>query len=131
MTADFETRHAELLAQADELSDGLAKLMLLEEAVRLADTHQDLKKGFAGREALIHTATFGGFPEKALVAFSWCLAQSDRDPQTFPDQRILWKYKWIMDSIAGFPQVSREQITKMMEDMRGRYLRSGRSMKPI
>ena len=95
MSADYQTQVEELLDQAGELPDGPSKLALLEEAVRLADVHQDVALGDEVRSDLIRVAKFSGYPEKALVAFSWRLAQADRDPDNFPEKDLLWEYKWI------------------------------------
>src|SRR5262249_34345582 len=108
-----------------ELGDGPAKVMLLEEAVRLADSHRDVARGFAARQSLIRAATFGGYPEKSLVAFSWSLAQSDRNPLQFPPTELLWQDKWIVGSLNGFPQISRQQIADMLEDLAQRFRRVG------
>jgi hypothetical protein len=104
---------------------------LLEEAVRLADTRQDADLGFELREDLIWAATFGGFPEKSLVAFSWRLAQCDRDPERFSERDLLWQYKWIVASLPRFPQISRQQIENLLEDMKQRCLRQGAGMRSV
>jgi len=121
----------ELHEQAMRLEDGLTKLALLEECVRIADTHHDVVIGDSIRGDLIKTATFAGAPEKALVAFSWRLAQCDRDPEHFDESDLLWEYKWIAGSLGGFPQISRQQIEQMLDDMTQRYQRSGASLRPI
>ena len=58
----------ELLGRAAGLDEGPAKVALLEEAVRLADTHGDVGEGFRARQELIRAATFGGLPDRVLVA---------------------------------------------------------------
>ena len=131
MTTDYQEQVEELLDQSYVLPDGPSKLALLEEAVRLADTHQDVPLGDAVRDDLIRTATFSGHPEKALVAFSWRLAQSDRDPEQFPEDDLLWEYKWIADSLMNFPQITRTQIEETLDDMTQRYQRSGAGMRAI
>jgi hypothetical protein len=108
-----------------------AKVALLEDAVRQADSANDLEKGFALRKALAEAATFVGMPEKLLVAFSWCLAQCDRDPQRFPETDVLWQYKWATGCLPEFPQISRKQIDETLEDMTRRYTRNGASLRPI
>jgi len=63
-------------------------------------------RGFHLRQELIEAATFGGMEDRALIAFSWCLAQSDKDADRFPEQDLLWgKYKWILAGITDFPGV--------------------------
>ncbi len=92
----------ELWAEADLLSEGPAKVVLLEEAIRLADTHGDLELGFDLRENLIEACTFCGLGEKSLVAFIWCLGQCDRHPERFSQDDLLWKYKWIITALRIF-----------------------------
>jgi hypothetical protein len=120
-----------LLAQARALDDGLPKLLLLEEAVRLADTCADTAQGFRIRLEAICTANFGGYPERALVAFSWCLAQLDRQPQQFDQARVLWQYKWIISDLLAFPQISLEQIHSALDDLTRRYQTAGYNMRAI
>jgi hypothetical protein len=131
MTADYQAQIEELTDQAYALPDGPSKLALLEEAVRLADMHQDVGLGDELRSDLVRTATFSGYPEKALVAFSWRLAQADRDPETFAEEDLLWEYKWITDSLPGFPQITRKQIEDMLDDMERRYQRTGASLRAV
>jgi hypothetical protein len=131
MSADYLSDVEELMARADELADGPGRLALIEEAVRLADTHQDLGLGFELRGDLIRTATFSGYPEKSLVAFSWRLAQCDRDPRRFSEYDLLWEYKWVTDSLAAFPQITRGQIDDALTDMARRYERCGLGLQPV
>jgi hypothetical protein len=121
----------ELLDRAEGLDEGPAKVALLEEAVRLADTHGDVEEGYRARQVLIRAATFGGLPDRALVAFSWCLAQSDREPESFPVGELLWEYKWVVGHIYEFPQVGLGQIESMMGDMARRYAEAGSTLRAI
>jgi Gene 66 (IR5) protein len=121
----------ELLRVASVLEPGPAKVAMVEEAVRLADAQGDLEEGFRTREELITAAMFAGQPDVELVAFSWCLSQCDREPEKFPENDMLWKYKWVLDSIGLFPQVTRRQIEDMLEDMSRRYHRAGSTMHAV
>jgi hypothetical protein len=131
MTNDYQSQIDALLAQAGELDDDIPKLLLLEEAVRLADTHGDTMLGFRVRQDLIHSANFGGSPEKALVAFSWCLAQLDRNPGQFDQARVLWQYKWVISDLLAFPQISLEQIHGALDDLARRYQAAGYNLRAI
>jgi hypothetical protein len=122
----------ELFIQSYYLEDGDSKVMLLEEAVRLADICGDFELQYDARDQLINAATFGGAPEKALVAYSWCLAQYDqqRAQGVIDEHRLLWMYKWILTNISSFPQISKAQIEQMLDDMAARYVRAGYSLRP-
>ncbi|HJR06906.1 MAG TPA: hypothetical protein VJ842_06600 [Pyrinomonadaceae bacterium] len=125
----------EIFRQTYYLEDNDSKIMLLEEAVRLADICGDFSLQYDARDQLINAATFGGAPEKALVAYSWCLAQYDRRSADAQEGgvdlwRLLWMYKWILTNITSFPQISKAQIEEMLDDMAARYQRAGYSLRP-
>jgi hypothetical protein len=130
MSAGVENEVNDLLDQARRAA-GASQIMLLEEAVRLADSHGEVRLGYDARQELIQAATFSGHPEKALVAFTWCLAQFDRDPAAFDSYRLLWRYKWILGRLPNFPQVSRRQIEDAAEDMRRRYEQFGSGLRAV
>ncbi|HEX8459444.1 MAG TPA: hypothetical protein VF656_19285 [Pyrinomonadaceae bacterium] len=131
MTTGVTTEQVrDIFWQALSMPDGDTKTALLEEAVRLADICGNFKLQCGARELLIHAATFGGAPEKALVAYSWMLAQYDRRPEDVDEWQTLWQYKWILDTIANFPQIGKAQILDMLDDMAARYQRAGYSLRP-
>jgi hypothetical protein len=105
-----------------------------EEAVRLADAIEDPQLGFQAREVLMENATFGGYPEKLLVAFAWCLARADSDPNWDPDSwqgiTLLWRYKWVIENAVDFPGIPRDRILAMIEDFRTRCLSASYTERP-
>ncbi len=105
-----------LLERAERLEPGEARVMALEEAARLADAHGDVPLAFEVRDSLIDAATFGGFPDKALVAFAWCRAQQQKDPSRFDAESLLWKQKWVVGRLTDFPHVGRAQIERALDD---------------
>ncbi|MFP4978767.1 hypothetical protein ACE6ED_25395 [Paenibacillus sp. CN-4] len=121
MSKDFD----ELMEEAYLLPDGRAKIEKLEEAARIADMEGDVDRGYEARAEIVESAVFNGYPKKALVAFSWQLGQFDKEPDRFDDYSLLWSYKWILDKIACFPEISREQIDALLEDMKKRYSEYG------
>jgi tetratricopeptide (TPR) repeat protein len=120
-----------LIGEALDLDKGDESISLLEEAVRLADTCGDLELQYFAREELVRACIFGGATDKALVAFSWCLAQFDKNPGKFSEWAILWKYKWIVGLICNFPRVSKAKIYEMLDDMTERFQRAGYSLRAV
>jgi hypothetical protein len=127
----YEREVEALLGRANALEPGPSKLALLEEALRLADSHNDDDRAYWLRQGIVEVGTFAGYPEKSIVAFSWCLARADRAPGTHDESELLWKYKWIMNFVPGFPQIERRQIDDMFADMTRRFRRSGASLRPV
>lgn len=121
-----------LLAEAlESIKDGPEKIAVLEEAVRHADAAGDLRFQYGAREDFVEAAYFGGAPDKAVVAYTWCLAQFDRHPGEFDEWRLLWRYKWMINVIPDFPQIPRAQIEGMLEDMERRFRRGGYGLRSV
>ncbi|GGG14136.1 hypothetical protein GCM10010912_68210 [Paenibacillus albidus] len=123
MNLDFE----ELMEEAYDLPRGKAQIAVLEQAIRAADTAGDLEAGFEARSELVESAIFSGYPMKAIVAFSWQLGQYDKNNDLFDNYQLLWSYKWILDKVACFPDIPREQIDNLLDDMKKRYAELGYS----
>ncbi len=128
---NYEATINELLLRAWSLGNSAEQVALAEEAARLADTHGDVALAWESREVLIEAATFSGYPEKALLAFTWCLGQCDRDPERFDERRLLWQYKWVAADLPYFPQIEKQRILEIHDDMSRRYERCGQSLQPI
>ena len=120
-----------VVREALALEDGDEKIAAMEEAVRLADQTDDVWVQYFARDQLVNVTFWGGWPEKTLVAYSWMLAQFDRHPGRFDEHSLLWTYKWIVATIAHFPQISKAQIYEMLDDMTRRYERAGRGLRVI
>ncbi|SEU14571.1 hypothetical protein [Stigmatella erecta] len=132
MTApDWRTQVEELQARAARQRPGEAKVMALEEAARMAEVHGDLALAFEVRDALIDAATFGGYPDKALVAFAWCRAQQKKHPDRFDDGLLLWKQKWVVGRLDEFPHISRPKIQEALADIEDTYARASAGKRAV
>jgi len=98
---------------------------LLERAARLADSAGDTALGYAVRGDLIRAAVFAGEPERAMVAFAWCLALCDERPEEYPEADLHWEYKWMALLVPGFAEISREQVCALLDDIDARFRRRG------
>lgn len=119
MSRDHEQRILELLESA-ESRNGAERLAELAEAVRLADSHRDVDLGFEARLHFIEAGFFGGREDEAIVAFAWCLARFDREPDRFPGEDLMWIYKWVIAALNNNPTVPRERIEAAFEDFERR-----------
>jgi len=110
-----------------EVPPGREQIAILEEIVRLADANGDTEIAYGARRQFVHLCCEEGYPEKGIVAFSWCLSQFDKDPELDHPHDLIWQYKVILELIPIFPTVSREQIVRMQEDMATRLAQYGES----
>lgn len=121
----------DLMRRARSLSNGDEKIMTLEEAVRIADTGHDVELQYDAREELIEATFWAGETDKAIVAYSWCLATFDKYPEKFSEFLLLWRYKWIVNVIFHFPQIPKEQIYEMLDEMERRYRNAGYGLRVV
>ena len=118
-----------LVWQARRTAAGDTKIDLLEQAVALADQLGDVETAFDIRDDLTEAANEWGRPEKELVAFTWMLAQFDRDPQTFSswDHKLMWIYKRVLSTLVAFPSIPLTRIGRAFADFKMRLEQSNRS----
>jgi hypothetical protein len=127
--SDYLAAIRQLREHARMTGPGPTRIGLLEEAVRLADSHGNLDEGYRLRNLLMEAASFGGRPDILLVTFSWCLAQHDQSPGRFGNEfNLLWQYKWVVSNLDDFPEISRPQIEAALDDMEQRFRRAGSTM---
>ncbi len=119
-----------LVLQARYTAKGDAKIELLEQAVALADQLGDVESAFDIRDDLTEAANEWGRPEKELVAFTWMLAQFDRDPQLFNewDHKLMWVYKRVLSTLVAFPSIPLARIEQAFADFKTRLEQSNRSL---
>ncbi|EKO13579.1 hypothetical protein [Leptospira kirschneri] len=120
-----------VLWDVESMKNDFSKCPLLEEIIRLADLRKNKELGFEARLVLVEAGIFSGAIDKALVSFSWCLSLVDQNPEQFNEEDLMWKYKWIVDNLPVFPQIKKEQILEMLEDLEKRYEKNGGNKYPV
>jgi hypothetical protein len=130
--SDHADRIEQLLAQASMLPHGSVRVDLCEEAVRLADLHNEKALAYRSRQDLMDAACFGGRPDLLIVAFSWCLSVYDRGEESgLAPYELLWRMKWVMGAIAKFPDVKLATLHAMLDDMERRFRDYAGSIQPV
>jgi hypothetical protein len=125
MTRNYREQVYELMATASGMNHTPEAVALAEDAVRLADTHNDVALAYEARQGLMDVTSYSGDYDKLLLAFSWCLAQSDKEPEKYSEWELLWKYKWVIEHLVHFPRITRVQIVSALEDFRKRCDKAG------
>jgi hypothetical protein len=129
---DYTDEVDRLLTEAEQLPHGPTRIELCEESVRIADSHNDFELAYRAREELVEAACFGGRPDLLIVAFSWCLATFDRDPDgPISLYSLLWRMKWVVSALPKFPEIELATIHGMLDDMERRFRDFGGSTQPV
>ncbi len=128
---DLDARVWQLIEESRKLPLSALQLVLLQEAVALADAHQRIDLGIAARWDLMVVARNLLRGDVLTVAFTWCLAQYDRDPKPFHGQDLIWFYQMVIGQLANLPDVPRRKLEEMLDDLGRRLRESGRSLAPV
>ncbi len=128
-TPDYTEQVVELIERADELPEGPAKVAIYEEAVAIADLHHDDQLAYDTRMEMLWPAYHASRQDLLLVHFAWCLAKLDADPE-LGAYEALWAYRWVLDTMPGFPDIPKAQIEEAIRDMAQRYRQTGASLRP-
>jgi hypothetical protein len=116
----------ELIAEARTLPRrSTQRVDMLETAARYAESAGDIELAYEARDLVVDAGTDAGEPQKALVAFAWCLAQCDQQPEKFRESDLHWRFKWILETAPHFPEISRNQLQGLLDDMQRRYAKRG------
>lgn len=121
--SEYQDQFYELLEQTYGTAS-IAKLHLCEQAVRLADAHQDIELGVEGRLQMIELGVFSGCTDRVLPAMGWVLAKTDDDPELYDAAHphvLMWSYKWIASNLTDFPTIPLEKIDEVLQDLSRRY----------
>ncbi len=117
-----------LLGEAERLPLSAAKLAVLEEAVRLADVHQEIALGIEARRPLMWVARALLRGDVLAVAFAWCLVHHDRDPERFAGRDLFVEYREVIGQMANLPDVSRAKLEELLDDFGRRLQAAGQSL---
>ena len=118
--SDYVAQFDQLLVEAQKLPYCQTRVALLQEAVRVADLHNDLDRAYAARQELLPSALFTGRVDIVMVEFAWMVAAFDRQPGRFDEHRFLWRYKWVAGNSSSFPQISRAKGEELFNDFERR-----------
>ncbi|NYV73989.1 hypothetical protein, partial [Streptomyces sp. UH6] len=124
----------QLYAEANRMPAGPAKFAALEQVVRHADALGLVEFAFQVRMDATSVFHNNGAAQKAMVAFSWCLAAYDREPERFgayAERGLLWNLKWMIYNVHQFPEIPLRRAWDLLEDMERRYRRGGHSLHAV
>jgi len=126
-----QDRIDELYDQVYELMEGPEKVAMHEEIVRIVDGQGDEQLSYSARIELIEAANTAGMHDRAMVAFSWCLARHDKMKEAIDLHELLWYFKWILQSVTRIAAVDGAKIIALEDDMAKRLAATGHSPRPI
>jgi tetratricopeptide (TPR) repeat protein len=123
----------DLLAQAENMPYGAAQIALVEQVVAHADAQHLADLSFAARMHATTSYVFGGEPARAIVTFSWCLAEFDREPTTYAGYQhsLLWHFKWVVGALTNFPEIGLDRTYAVLDDMERRWTATGHSLHAV
>lgn len=104
-----------------------ARDVLYQRAARQAEVLGDLDSAWESRCTVLESSSSHEAPrfETLFLCMAWCLKASDRDPDRFSPNRILWQYKWVAVEAPRYASVPRRACERLIDDMEARYAKIG------
>ncbi len=113
----------DLLSQARAMPEkSEARLLLAERAAKLFEAEGQLDGAFDAHDEACDAACWSGHPDKMILHTSWMLKKHDEHPDRFDEFILLWRYKWCVAELPGFPAIGRDKIEDMLDDCGRRML---------
>jgi tetratricopeptide (TPR) repeat protein len=120
-----------LLKQAQGLPPCGTSLELLQTAASIADAHNDVGLGMEARRPLMWVARNLLRGDILTAAFTWCLAQQEREPGRHDCGDLLWEQSMVIGQLANLPDVSRATLEALLDHFRRRLEAAGASLRPL
>ncbi|MEU8781991.1 tetratricopeptide repeat protein [Streptomyces sp. NPDC048637] len=105
-----------------------------EELVALAETTGDRQLLLDALLDLISSYQFSSESGRTLVPFSRLLRMWDENPEDFSGpalHRLHWRFKWIIYSLTGNPDIPLDAVRRWLPDMERHYRIAGYSLRPV
>ncbi|MGY5126578.1 tetratricopeptide repeat protein [Streptomyces nigrescens] len=122
------------LWENDSEPKGPARTHRAEELVALAETTGDRQLLLDALLDLISAYQFSSESGKTLVPFSRLLRMWDENPGDFSGpalHRLHWRFKWIIYSLTGNPDIPLDAVRRWLPDMERHYRIAGYSLRPV
>ncbi|BBM86320.1 hypothetical protein [Candidatus Uabimicrobium amorphum] len=126
----YIAKYEDLMSQTFYV-DSQSEILLLEQAARLADSHNDIDLGFRARRRMLSITEITAYVDKMLAAYAWCLTQCDQLPDIYNDRDLLWSFKWLVYSLPECSYINKKQIHSIINDMEQRWQKYQLSMHTI
>lgn len=120
-----------IMNKYSSLKDGAPQMAAIQKAIELADSEKDYECALRFRYDYIKQSVFDDDSFKAIIMFPQYLSIYDGHEElhksNFKD--VMWAYKWILNSVTDFYQVSHDDIMNYFEDFKKRIIENGRSLR--
>lgn len=116
-----------ILLDIDNIKNPEDRIMLLKQAIHIADANNDIDWGFDLRIDLIRNEQFTAHSRESFPTFAWILNAYDSDPELYSEEEMLNEYKWMAAVSYNNLNVSNPQIEAILEDFRKRCIKGGMS----
>lgn len=118
-----------ILLQIQNLKNAEDQMVLLKQAIQMADANNDEDWGFDLRMDLVRTEQFTAHSQESFPAFAWILNAYDSNPDMCSEEEMLQEYKWLAAVSYNNLRISREQIEAIFEDFKSRCSKAGFSLR--
>ena len=126
---DYSLEIQRILIKKNEIAQPDDRINFIKNAITIADAHNDTQWGFDLRLDLINEESYTSRCTESIPAFAWVLNAYDNDPELFELERIISRYRWIINQAFRTTEVSIAQINEIFFDYKIRLRKHGYSLR--
>ncbi|UII27048.1 hypothetical protein LVD15_01025 [Fulvivirga maritima] len=89
--------------------------------IRKAMFFKDLDLEFEARYEFLQQCCFLNYQEEMIAQYPWFLKICDEHPGRFRYSSVLWAFKWVINLLPGFHNISLEKINSLLSEFERRY----------
>ncbi len=121
---DYTIEYNKIMSGAGRLNEyDLSSVNILKKAFNLAQKMNDDELILESGEALIEASIFSDENLTAISILPKLLTIVDKS--SISDDRFLWEYKWVLETLLEYPHISKQQMFDALNDMRDRHGKLG------
>jgi len=120
-----------LLKKTEQLSNPKDKIKLLQEAVNIADSNNDIEWGLDLRLKLMSENLDCVNNKISFQAIGWIIGTYEEDNNIYNENDFLWQYKWMINRALNDPTLTSETVNNIIDDFSMRLKNNNYSLRPI
>ena len=102
-----------------------------QQAIKESDEAHCFHESYAYRMELVELAALNGKDELAIEPLMWCLQAYDQFSDQLKPKPLLWRYKWVLNSMCSSADVTADVVHAMYADLEKRLINAGYSARSV
>jgi len=120
-----------LQSKIELVNDLEDKLALIQQAIHISDTNNDIEWSIELRLELMNIELETTHDNLSLQAIGWIIHAYEQDPSVIEEVDFLWQYKWMVNRVIRNPELTNTTVKGVIDDFSKRMERNSFSLRSV